>query len=594
MKISFCVIVEGDEKLKSLQRLIESTHNVFDSYHITTNQKKYKETEAWCKKMGFDHSHLPWSDNFSEQRNFNFSRVPEDTDYICWADSDDVIVNPELIRGKAELAKKQDIDTVFFTYWYGAEFDGEPSIETFKQVELSQMRERLIKKGSVVWKKRLHESPVPVDGNNFFHTRADYDEEKNPIVWLHLGADRDQSQEAIDKRMARNRKLLELDIEDEKKEGGADPRTLLYLMKIYVELRDDLELQQKVINMGEEYIEKSGWDEERAVCYQLMATAMGLLGKNESARDLLMNAIKEFPYNPLLYLHLARVYRNLENWGAMKHWMKIGMSLDLKENRAQMDNILELKVLGAELMLDFYLHGDKNIRKAWEAARLLNKVNPTKNNKYNEGYLFNRKELDIATEHAHKLLDYYRDIGKEEKIAPTIEGLIDEIKELPFMVKMRNKFKVPKVWAKDEICYFASFGREHFEKWGPSSLDKGIGGSETAVIRLAKEWADAGYRVTVYGDPGEEMGINDGVLYLPYYYFNHKDQFNIFIQWRDNSLAGKIIAKKFLVDLHDVWHPYSYIEKLDLIDKIVVKSKYQRSLGEGIPDDKFLIISNGI
>ncbi len=592
IKIAFCVIVEGDENLANLKRLLTSVRGVFTSYHITCNHKPCTKVRKFCLKEGYDFSFLRWDDNFSAQRNFNFNRVPKDTDYICWADSDDVIIRADLIPAIAENAEKQEIDAVFFHYIYGAEFDGEASVETFVREELGQTRERLLKRGTIIWKKRLHESPVPIDGEKFIHTSIKYDEQ-HPTTWLHLGADRDQPQEAIIKRTARNRRMLEMDLADERRDGEADPRTLLYLMKLYAEEQNNQELLLKCLDMGKEYIEKSGWDEERAVCYKLMATCMGHLGRHGDSRDLLMNAIKEFPYDPLLYLHLARAYRNLENWGAMKHWMKIGMSLDLSESRAQMDNILELKVLGAELMLEFYLHGDKNIRKAWEASRLLAKVNPTDNNKNNEEYLFNRKELDLATEHAHKLLNYYKDIGREEMIASTIESFIEEIRELPFMITLYNRYKDPKVWRSDEICYLANQG-EHFERWGPSSLEKGIGGSETAVIRLSQEWAKLGYRVTVYGDPGKEMGEHDGMNWLPYYKFNPRDKFNIFIQWRANNLAGKVSAKKFLVDLHDVFYEASFVEKQESIDRLMVKSNYQRSLAPSLPDNKFNIISNGI
>ena len=594
MKLSFCIIVEGDVRLESLKRLMVSTKDVFDTVHITCNQTPHTKTKAWCKEKGYDFSYLKWNDDFSEQRNFNFSRVPKDTYYIIWADSDDVIIHSELIRKYAENAKTNSIDAVFFDYWYGAKFNGEPSLETFEEVELAQTRERLLKNGAIVWKKRLHESPVPIDGEKFIHSKVEYNEEKSPIAWLHLGADRDQGKEAAEKRMERNRRLLEMDLADERRESEADPRTLLYLMKIYAEHPQDKELLQKCIDMGEEYLYKSGWDEERAVCYKLIATCLGYLGKHEEAKNMLFNALSEYPYDPLFYFHLARAFRNLENWSAMKHWLKIGMSMDLKESRAQMDNILELKVLGSELMLEYYLHGERNIRKAWEASRLLNKVNPTKNNKNNEKYLFNRKELDIATEHAHKLLKYYKDIGNIEAIAPTIESLITEIKELPFMVKLYNRYKEPRVWNDDEICYFVSFGREHFEKWGPSSLESGIGGSETAVIQLSKEWAKLGYRVTVFGDPGKEEGLHDGVMWLHFYKFNQRDKFNIFIQWRDNYLSDKISCKKFIVDLHDIWFPQSYLSKLETIDKIHVKSEYQRDLGGDISKDKFNIISNGV
>lgn len=595
MKLSFCVITKGDSELDKLKTLIDSVttasgKTVFDSVHITTNGE-HKQTERWCKSRGFDHSFLKWNDNFAEQRNFNFARA-KDADYIVWADSDDVILNPHLVREVAETANRSRHDAVYFTYWYGCKFNGEPSIDTFTEVELSQMRERILKVGKTTWKGRLHETPVPLDGEHFKYTRVDYSEQM-PVVWMHLGASRDESEEVLEARMARNKRILELQLQDELNDGGADPRTLLYLMKIYVEYSEDTELLKKVLNMGEEYITKSGWDEERSVCYKLMSVAMGHLGQHEKAVELLLKAIKEFPYEPLLYLYLARAYKNLGNWDAVKHWLKIGMELDLDEARSQMANILELKVLGAELMLEYYLYGQKNIRKAWEASRMLAKVHPTENNIKNEQFLYDQKELDLATEHAHKLLQYYMDIGREEMIATTIETLPKEIKSLPFMIKLHNRYAKPRVWGEKEICYYASFGHPHFEKWNGNSLKSGIGGSETAVIKLSENWTQMEYKVTVFCDTPKPELIN-GVIYLPYIMFNPKDKFNIFIQWRHNSLVGKISAKKFLIDLHDIWWEDSYIEKIEGIDKIMVKSKYHRELGKGIIDEKFEIIGNGI
>ncbi len=599
MKLAFCVIAEGDNKLESLKKLLTSVEGVFDSVHITVNggepdgkQTPTTKVEKWCKEQGFDFSYLPWTEDFSYQRNYNFSRVPQDTDFIIWADSDDVILNAHLLRDIAQISKEKEYDTVFFEYWYGAKFSGEPSLETFEEVELKQNRERLIKPGRIVWKKRIHETPVPVDDPTYKYSYMPYSKEW-PIVWLHLGADRDQSKEAMDKRMARNKRLLEAELEDERKIGEADPRTLLYLMKIYAEEDNDPIIWKKCIEMGREYLTKSGWDQERALCCKLMSQCMGKLGNHEEAKNFLHQAIKEFPYNPLLHLYLARTYFNLKDYRAMKFWMKLGLSLDTEDSGSAMNNILEMKVLGSELMLEYYLYGEKNIRKAYEAAKMLNAINPTENNQHNEDYLYDQKELDIACEHTHQLMKYFTDIQQEQRIAPLIETLPQEIRRLPFANKYYNRYREPKVWGKDEICYFANFGGEHFEKWDGNSLQSGIGGSETAVIRLAEEWTKQGYKVTVYGDPIQDIVVNE-VTYLPYYKFNQRDHFNIFIQWRSNYLAGKIKAKKFLVDLHDVFTEIPYLDKTDQIDQIMVKSDYHKDLAPSIPEIKFEVISNGI
>jgi hypothetical protein len=152
----------------------------------------------------------------------------------------------------------------------------------------------------------------------------------------------------------------------------------------------------------------------------------------------------------------------------------------------------------------------------------------------------------------------------------------------------------PRKWEENEICYFANVGTKHFFQWDGNSISKGVGGSETAVIRLAEEWTKAGYRVTVYGDPEKITKIN-GVTYLPWYHFNKDDEFNIFIQWRNAQLAGKIKCKKFLVDLHDVFSGLDFSpEQIEAIDKFMVKSKWHRKLAPNISDDKFSIVGNGI
>lgn len=593
MKIAFCVITEGDSKLDSLKGLVASVKDYVQSIHITANGKETKKLEKWCKENKYDYSFLKWNDNFAEQRNFNFGRAPKDVDFILWADSDDVVVGAEYLPEVARIAKKGENDVVFFTYWYGCKFRGKPSNETLEDIELSQMRERLIRPNTVVWKKRIHETPVPVEGARDNYTKVEYSEEY-PIAWLHLGADRAMSQKDLMAKTARNQRLLELELEDERKEGGADPRTLLYLMKIYAESEDETFLR-KCIEMGKEYMAKSGWDAERAICTSLMSKCHGILGEYGPAEDYLLVAIKNYPFDPLLYLYLARIYFNQQKFRAMRHWMNVAMNINVDESHTNFNNLLELKVLSTELNLQYFMYSDKkDARKAYKAAEALYKLVPTDNNKNNVDFLYDLKELDLASEEVHKLIKYYEDIDASDKIEQTINAMPEEMKKLPFAVSYFNKHSKPRVWGEKEICYYATFGREHFEKWSPASLKKGIGGSETAVIRLSQEWAKLGYKVTVYGDPGKEQGEIDGVTWLPYFKFNPKDKFNIFIQWRSNHLAGKISCKKFMVDLHDVWNEADFTSKMKSIDKIATKSNYHRNFGQNIPDEKFLIISNGI
>jgi hypothetical protein len=207
-------------------------------------------------------------------------------------DADDILVGAEHLKSIVTTAKRNEFDTVFFTYWYGAKFKGEPSAESMQDVELTQMRERLLKPGSTIWKKRIHETPVPIENIDYKYSQIKYSEEY-PIAWLHLGAHREMSLVKQTARMDRNQELLELELLDERTKGEADPRTLLYLMKIYAE-KDDPELLTKNLELGNEYLMKSGWDAERAICCSLVGRSLGKLGKEEEAKIFLFKSIKEY------------------------------------------------------------------------------------------------------------------------------------------------------------------------------------------------------------------------------------------------------------------------------------------------------------
>lgn len=587
MKIALSIITKGDEELENLKKCVSSFLPFVDGVFITANGKKTQKTKEYCNTLKLNYSYLKWDDDFAKQRNYNFSQI-RGFDWIVWADSDDMLVGGEYLREIAETSLKNDFDCVFFTYYYGCIFDGEPSFNNIKHVDLIQKRERLLKPNVFKWVGRLHETPIPVENYTPRYTYVEYSE-KYPILWLHTEVERDPNTKKNIERMQRNKRILEKQLDEERRsKNGADPRTLLYLMKIYAELQDK-NLWVKCLEMGGEYLQKSGWDEERAVCLNIMSRCYSFLGQEDKARDMLLLSLKEYPYSVLTYLYLARVYFNLGDYGKMEHWLKTALSIDEK-NISQMNNELEKKILASELTLKLQYLVKKDIRKALKSAEYLLSISPTDEVRATYEKMKELTELDLACENTHKLIKYLEKTNKEERIVPLLLALPDEIKNLEFAFYYYNKYKKPRVWRQNEVCYYAYLG-EHFEKWSPNSLKTGIGGSETAVIKLSREWVKKGYQVVVYADVDKE-GVYDGVLWLPAYKFNVRDRFNIFIQWRSSSLAGKIKAKMFLVDLHDLYSPLSI--NWDGVDYVMVKSKYHRSLASYIPDYKFKIISNGV
>jgi glycosyltransferase involved in cell wall biosynthesis len=592
MILSCCVIVKDDSELDNLKRCVTSVVDYVDEVIVTANGKEVTGIENFCKNNPkIVYTYHKWTKDFAEQRNFNFSKARKDADYIIWIDSDDVLVGGELLRDIAEKAKKQNLDAVFFDYWYACMFKGEHTYENIEKVELTQMRERLLKPGVTVWRKRLHETPVPLENIDYKHTEVRHSNEI-PIVWLHLGVTRDTTIEDQKSRQMRNKELLELQLEDEKKAGTADPRTLLYLMKIYGEMNDDIYLT-KTLEMGNEYLIKSGWDAERATCCAIMGRSLQKLDRIQESKDFLFKSIREYPYDPILYLYLSRVCFNLGQYREMKHWLQMALDIDNQESAATYTNVREMKSLSMDLMVKYYWNAEKNARKAYKSMKLLYKEEPSKENKETLEYLEELNDLDVASEDAHKLMLFYEKLGNSPGVVKVVESMPKKMQDLQFAWYMYNRHKEPRIWKENEICYYATFGSKHFEQWGPENLKKGLGGSETAVIRLAEEWAKKGYKVVVYCDCGKQEGMTNGVLYLPYFKFNMRDSFNIFINWRSAHLAGKIKAKKFIVDLHDLYNQDS-VKDYNKYDKLFVKSEYHRGLAPNVPEGKVKVVSNGI
>ena len=141
-----------------------------------------------------------------------------------------------------------------------------------------------------------------------------------------------------------------------------------------------------------------------------------------------------------------------------------------------------------------------------------------------------------------------------------------------------------------------------------------MGGSEEAVVYLSRELAKLGWQVTVFNDrddeymdpvygtgrlsyPDYEPG-DDIVVYKPWTLLNPYDEFDVFWAWRNPSLprALDIKARKIIVDMHDYPLGHQTVTKADVarVDVFMLKTKFQRRGIPDVPDDKIVIIPNGL
>ncbi len=167
-------------------------------------------------------------------------------------------------------------------------------------------------------------------------------------------------------------------------------------------------------------------------------------------------------------------------------------------------------------------------------------------------------------------------------------GVTAQSSEAPF-----QSTRPPRTWASDEVVIYC--GRAN-QSWSPRSLEHGIGGSEEAVIRLARQLHTLGWRVTVYNDVGEDAGDYDGVTYHPLAAYNPRDQFNIYISWRTLGCFDTALdAAHTYLWLHDVPNSQHFSKsRLNRIDTIIVLSDFHRACLSEVPATKFWISGNGL
>lgn len=182
----------------------------------------------------------------------------------------------------------------------------------------------------------------------------------------------------------------------------------------------------------------------------------------------------------------------------------------------------------------------------------------------------------------------------KKKLKAALGKVPSELRSHPAISVIRNvNFIKETSTGKDLVIYCGST----IEQWNPETFKtKMVGGSEEAVIHLAREYAKLGWNVTVYNNCGHKELRSGGVLYVPFWQFNYRDKQDVVIIWRTPKvLEAEINAPKIFVDMHDVVSDGEFTEnRLKRVTKVMVKSQFHRSLFPSIPDAKIAVIPNGL
>lgn len=580
-KIAAALIVKDDSEVERLRNCLNSFAKYVDHIFITGTKKPQTKIKALCKEYGATWSWYAWDKNFSNARNFNFSQISPEYDWIFWCDTDDVVVGAENFRMAIQRAEELNIKAIFARYLYQVEIDEKTG--EIKHILIEHLRERLIKNdGTFEWVAPIHETlieKVPSGKTDF-----------NDFMVVHLTTPDDMALS-----MWRNIDILE----EEVMNNPQDPRPIYYLAKAYFDTREPMILYDSAgegvdsitIELLKDYLRKSGWAEERAQCWEYLSMIHRERNEFKQGIHCLLEALYEAPVFTSIYIQLALSYVILRDWVKALHWVKLAGQVEIPKTTLVI-NPRDYKGMILEALFHIYVNTGK-LDECEKVCEGLVEIMPSDLNKER---LASVKDVKYRNNLAHwtvKLAHHLHSTKQVAQLKALINSIPLEIASEPALVDLRNQFMPPKQWAGDTIVIYCGPG---FEKWSPKNVSQGIGGSEEAVIYLSKELAKLGWKVSVFADPQDEAGEYEGVSYIPHYEINWNDNFNILISWRQIGLFDlPVKAKKAYLWCHDLLNNMEFNEqRLNKIDKIFVLSKFHRSNIPSVPDAKIMLTANGL
>lgn len=552
------------DELHEVENILTKAAIYFDEMNIVvSNKTTYNKLKKFTGANEFPNVNLKWrewNNRFDEARNVSMAMC--NTDYMFWMDADDMFdfrAIPQLVQ----IADENSIDAIFLPYNYMQ--------DDYGNCITRHWRERLVRldKG-YSWRGWVHETCI-TDQPTTTH-KVDFEVK-------HLATLDDAK-----KSYERNHLILE-----EAYEATEDPRYLHYLGMSYFTAKE----YEKAALLLSDYLQVGGNIEDIYRSLALISECAYHLGKYEEAIEFASKCVTMIPQYPMGYWLLAQYEADQNNFNEALEWVRVSETKPDPNTLSVWDP-------------------SSRSRATLIAARCLFMLG-----RYKEALVEIRK-IENMPEVQDVLDDFYAQADAEVfvELLPNIrkffandlalyESLCDEMKYDERLRALRNLVTTPKKWDDKSIVIFCGQG---YEEWGPHTLDKGMGGSEEAVVYLSRELAKLGWHVTVYGEAelvdgpdywtewqGGEAEYPEGYhapVYRHWKEIDMRDDFNVFISWRAPQYIEKVNAKVKLVDVHDVL-PEEIMKDLPDVT-YMVKTNYHRSLTPKLADDKFRVIGNGI
>jgi len=271
------------------------------------------------------------------------------------------------------------------------------------------------------------------------------------------------------------------------------------------------------------------------------------------------------------YLGLAQTYAYLSDWEKAEFWAIESRKRNVG-SRYVFLNPLECQIKASEILSVAYAGQEKFAEAIAECDNYL-LVRPS------EKRILEQRETWVKLlgdqKQRQAFLGAVPLLTDAEKI--TLAGRLDgaaehgTVKDIVLPAVMRHA----RAGSQPDITFFCGAS---LDEWTPETPGtKGIGGSETACIEVAKRFAAAGWNAWVLNRCGAHEGMYDGVGYMDWRRWRPEDKSDILVSWRqpDIALEGVGAREKWLW-LHNLYTGGLNESTAPPFDKIMGVSQWHR------------------
>lgn len=538
---------------------------------IDESEEGFHETTHAAEKFGARVVHFPWVDDFSKARNVSFAEAEHNI--VLWLDSDDVVRNAKEFDKniRAYFAHRDEHTSLLVEYVY--------ETNAKNQVTTRLLRERVVDRRVFEWRAPIHEA---LNAKFLWDTTI-----LDPQGGFIEHQPKKEDQVRYREHLQRNLRILESYLEKHD-----NVRCRYYIANTLMGLKRFPE----AVEAYERYVQMSNNPQE--IYAALVACAEALRAQREFKRSVEMagRAITIDPRLPTAWLQAAESYMLANRSDQALHFAE-GCIERFDNFRYEMANNPSSLQFRPHYIRAVSLASSGKIVDAKEAVEACWEAYHDDSGMRNIHQQIQQREESQKKLTAFSILanDVMQNKGPEQVTKLAVEFGNDFLQHGEIL-RWVPKTQRPK--DKRSIAIFA--GANGFHQWGPDSIEKGIGGSEEAVIRISKHLADLGWHVEVYCSREQGLFIDDhGVHWYSAQEWRGEldDALDVVIFWRlgAGALGYGCHSRLMFSWAHDVpdsenWKYGSW----DYHDGYILLSKFHREVHPFLPDDRIFMSANGI